>query len=62
MAGHPKATAMKRARERAKMEKRNEKVARREARKKAKETGDPIQEGIDPDLVGIKPGPQPPLF
>jgi hypothetical protein len=62
MAGHPKATAMKRARERAKMEKRNEKVARREARKKAKETDAPSEEGVDPDLVGIKPGPQPPLF
>jgi len=44
------------------MEKRNEKVARREARKKAKETEQPNEEGIDPDLVGIKPGPQPPLF
>jgi len=62
MAGHPKATAMKRARERAKMEKRNEKTLRREARKKAKETEGPNEEGIDPDLVGIKPGPQPPLF
>ncbi len=62
MAGHPKATAMKRARERAKMEKRNEKVARREARKKEKETELPNEEGVDPDLAGIKPGPQPPLF
>jgi len=62
MAGHPKATAMKRARERAKMEKRNEKVSRREARKKAKETELPNEEGVDPDLAGITPGPQPPLF
>jgi hypothetical protein len=62
MAGHPKATAMKRARERAKMEKRNEKLMRREARKKAKGSDSPVEEGVDPDLVGIKPGPQPPLF
>lgn len=61
MAAHPRATATKRTRERAKMEKRNEKLLRREARKKAKETELPTPDGTDPDLVGITPGPQRPL-
>lgn len=62
MAGHPKATATKRARERTKLEKRNEKMLRREARKKAKEAELPMEDGTDPDLVGMRPGPQPPLY
>ena len=62
MPAHPKATATKRHRERAKIEKRNEKVRRREARKKAKETEPLPDDGSDPDLAGMKPGPQPPLY
>ena len=62
MATHPKVTATKRARERAKVEKRNEKMLRREARKKAKETELPPADGIDPDLAGLRLGPQPPLY
>jgi hypothetical protein len=62
MAGHPKATAMKRSKERARIEKRTGKVLRREARKKAKEAELPPEDGSDPDLAGIKPGPQPPPF
>lgn len=62
MAAHPKATAMKRFRERAKIEKRNEKTRRREARKKAKEAERPTEDGTDPDLAGMKPGPQRPLY
>ncbi|HUK56853.1 MAG TPA: hypothetical protein VLY20_09375 [Nitrospiria bacterium] len=62
MAGRPKATATKRIRERAKVEKRNEKIMRREARKKAKEAELPTEEGTDPDLAGMKPGPQRPLY
>lgn len=62
MAAHPKATATKRTRERAKVEKRNEKIMRREMRKKAKETEIPPDDGTDPDLAGIKPGPQTPLY
>jgi hypothetical protein len=62
MAGHSKATATKRLRERAKMEKRKEKLLRQEARKKAKETN-PRQEGdADPDLAGLIPGPQRPSY
>ena len=62
MAAHPKATSTKRARERAKVEQRNEKTRRREARKKAKETELPLEDGTDPDLAGMRPGPQPPLY
>ena len=61
MAGNSKATATKRLRERAKMEKRKEKFLRQEARKNTKETY-PHQEGGDPDLTGLIPGPQPPLY
>lgn len=62
MATHPKITATKRSRERAKIEKRNEKMLRREARKKAKEAKLPSEDGTDPDLAGMKPGPQCPLY
>lgn len=62
MAAHPKVTSTKRSRERAKIEKRNEKMLRREARKKAKEAEQPPEDGTDPDLAGMRPGPQPPLY
>jgi hypothetical protein len=62
MAANKKATATKRSRERAKVEKRKEKIQRREDRKKGKETELPTEDGLDPDLAGIKPGPQPPLY
>ena len=62
MATHPKATATKRYRERAKAEKRKEKALRREARKKAKEAQVLPEDGSDPDLAGIVPGPQRPLY
>lgn len=62
MAANKKATATKRSRERAKVENRNEKILRREMRKKAKETELPTEDGSDPDLAGMKPGPQPPLY
>lgn len=62
MAANKKATATKRSRERAKVENRNEKIQRREERKKAKEAELTTEEGSDPDLAGMKPGPQPPLY
>ena len=61
MAAHPKVTATKRFRELAKTEKRKEKMLRREARKKDKEAELPPDDGSDPDLAGMKPGPQRPL-
>ena len=62
MAASPKATATKRFRERAKIEKRKEKMLRREARKKANEAELSPADGSDPDLAGMKPGPQRPLY
>lgn len=62
MVAHPKATATKRFRERAKIEKRKEKMLRREARKKDKEAEFPPDDGSDPDLAGMKPGPQSPQY
>jgi hypothetical protein len=62
MAGNSKATATKRLRERAKADKRKEKMERRAARKMAKEANPEHRDGVDPDLEGLVPGPQPPLY
>jgi len=52
----------KRDRERAKQAKRNEKEARRAQRKEAKRERPERGEGEDPDLAGLQPGPQAPLY
>jgi hypothetical protein len=62
MAGNSKATAAKRMRERAKMEKRKEKLLRNEVRKKDKEDNPRPEGDADPDLDGLTPGPQDPLY
>jgi len=62
MASHPKVTAAKRQRERDKTEKRKEKEMRRTERKKTKEATVRSPEDPDPDLEGMRPGPQAPLF
>jgi hypothetical protein len=51
----------KRQKELARKEKNKEKDVRREQRKKEKSerTTQPGQEGVDPDIAGIIPGPQP---
>lgn len=53
----------KRQKELARKEKNKEKDARRDQRKKerAERASQPGQEGVDPDIAGIIPGPQPPL-
>ncbi len=62
MAKPARATQEKRNRERAlkerQQEKKEDRVVRKEARKGRDEL---IESGIDPDLVGIVPGPQPVL-
>ena len=50
-------TQNKRARERARLEKRQEKEARRADR--AKQSKPAAENGEDPDIAGIVPGPQP---
>jgi hypothetical protein len=49
----------KRQKELARLEKRKEKDERREQRKKEKDERPPGDVGIDPDIAGIIPGPQP---
>jgi hypothetical protein len=49
----------KRQKELARLEKRKEKDERREQRKKEKDERPPAEEGVDPDIAGIVPGPQP---
>ncbi len=54
----------KRQKELARARKQNEKAQKREQRRREKAEGiqPPVADGEDPDLAGIIPGPQPPLF
>lgn len=59
MANHPKVSAQKRARERARQERQKEKAARREeARDRKTVAPRGAGGGEDPDIAGIVPGPQ----
>lgn len=60
MARNARPTAAKREREKALTERRKEKEARRRDAKERKATSGPRDEGEDPDIAGIKLGPQPP--
>lgn len=51
----------KRQKELARLEKRKEKEAKKEERKKEKTDRPSDENGVDPDIAGIVPGPQPPL-
>ncbi len=62
MATTPKATQTKRLRERARQENQESKHEKRDARKerrKERELSKDSGLGVDPDLAGIVPGPQP---
>jgi hypothetical protein len=62
MAGKSRPTQLKRQRERALVEKRNQKAARRQEAKERR-ANTPRQPGDeDPDIAGIRPGPQPPPY
>jgi len=52
-------TQQKRNRERARQEKQKEKAARRLAAKARRASAVPRAPGEDPDIAGIRPGPQP---
>lgn len=52
-------TVQKRAKEAAKVEKRREKEARRERRRAERVDRGDLPGGVDPDIAGIVPGPQP---
>lgn len=58
----PRPTSTKRNRERAKSEKRKEKARRYQERAQEKATRPRPDDGTDPDLEGIRPGPQEPLY
>lgn len=61
MAGNHKMTQNKRARERKQMDRRENKAAKKAHRAIEKSERQALKDqGIDPDLVGIYPGPQPP--
>ena len=51
----------KRRREKKRQERREAKLQRREERKFEKEGREPTEDGEDPDIAHIVPGPQPPL-
>jgi hypothetical protein len=53
------ATMAKRARERARQERQKNKAERRAQRKVEKLERPPLEQGEDPDIAGIVPGPQP---
>ena len=60
MAKNTRATSNKRAREKAQQERNKEKQARRlENRERKGSTGAIDTGGEDPDIAGIRPGPQP---
>jgi hypothetical protein len=52
-------TQNKRARERARQEKQQMKTARRLEKSRADANKAPVPDGVDPDIAGIVPGPQP---
>lgn len=52
-------SVQKRNKEARALEKKQAKAARKAARDAAKTDRDDIEDGVDPDLVGIVPGPQP---
>ena len=60
MAMNPRPSITKRNREQAQRERQQEKKQRREERAKEREARSGLPEGEDPDLAGIRPGPQPP--
>ncbi|GJL58818.1 MAG: hypothetical protein NPIRA03_41910 [Nitrospirales bacterium] len=61
--GRPtKVTQAKRNREMVKRMKQQDKEARREQRKSENGEAPRVLDGEDPDLVGIRPGPQPPQY
>ena len=59
MAHRSRPTTNKRQREQARIAKRNDKAARMEERRRADASRQDVPEGVDPDIAGIRPGPQP---
>lgn len=62
MSNRSRPTQAKRAREKALQEKRQQKAARRQDAKERRESTPHRADGVDPDIAGIVPGPQPHPF
>lgn len=62
MTNRSRPTQAKRAREKALQEKRQQKAVRRQHSKERRAQGGPNEEGVDPDIADIVPGPQPHPF
>ena len=60
MARNSRPTAAKREREKGLIERRQQKAERRRAEKEKKASAPRTSDGVDPDIAGIKLGPQPP--
>ena len=58
MAQRSRPTITKRQREQARITKQKDKAARR-AERARREPTTPAPDGVDPDIAGIRPGPQP---
>lgn len=61
MANRARPTQQKRNKERARQERQKMKAERRLEAKARRATAAPRMPGEDPDIAGIRPGPQPPL-
>ena len=61
MLGMASETFKKRQKEMARQSKQKEKALRRLQRKEEKANAEPRADGEDPDIAGIRPGPQPKL-
>ncbi len=63
MANRSRSTFKKRQKEMARQQRQQDKLARRLERNKARQEGGPTSPPSeeDPDIAGIRPGPQPPL-
>ena len=59
MARNSRPTAAKREREKGLIERRQQKAERRRQEKEKKASAPPTANGVDPDIEGIKLGPQP---
>lgn len=59
MAKKSRPTFQKREKEKARAQKQKDKEARRIESKERRGTARPMVEGEDPDIAGIRPGPQP---
>lgn len=62
MVNRARPTRLKREKEKARQERQKEKVVRREESKVRRANAPPRDGEVDPDIAGIVPGPQPPLW